>query len=222
MAELPNRDQLETSFARKFHYLSVKHRRELLALMGNPPDIRRVPGSFWKRVEREEAAALILLLRHVYQENAIGHGLDAPLAKSQANAFAQFRAKAVASEYAHNSFSRAVTAQRAYLVPGGGIFTKTAAQEMATNIFGQGRAEGLVSTEFTAASVAGGENAMHIRGLTSAEDTWITNPSLSVTGVCPRCEPFDGTVRAIWGRVFPSGPPVHPSCKCEIRYHLMP
>ncbi|MFG0239844.1 MAG: hypothetical protein ACF8CY_02145, partial [Gimesia chilikensis] len=62
--ELRNREQIEADFYGELQKLSRKHRQELAAHLGDPPNPDRVPASFWERVEkeREQQLAMILLL----------------------------------------------------------------------------------------------------------------------------------------------------------------
>ncbi len=75
MAELPNRDELEARLANKLGRLGARHRRELLALLGDPPDVTKVPESFWQKVEKETDDELAAVLLLIFMSSAIQHGM---------------------------------------------------------------------------------------------------------------------------------------------------
>lgn len=75
--ELPDRDKLEEQFARRMGKLSARHRRELLELLGNPPDTSRVTQEFWDRVDREEREELLPLLLLIFLASGETHARDA-------------------------------------------------------------------------------------------------------------------------------------------------
>lgn len=49
-------------FRQKLSRLQAKHRRLVLDAMGNPPDHRNVPKELWQQIEKEEAAAYMILM----------------------------------------------------------------------------------------------------------------------------------------------------------------
>ena len=62
---MPTRQQLERGFAKRLGTLSAKHKKQLMKLLGDPPDIVNVPEEFWVRVEREteqETAVALLAI----------------------------------------------------------------------------------------------------------------------------------------------------------------
>lgn len=42
---------------------------------------------------------------------------------------------------------------------------------------------------------------------------WITS---RLPNVCPVCRPLDGKTEAVWGLIFPGGPPAHRGCNCDL------
>lgn len=42
---------------------------------------------------------------------------------------------------------------------------------------------------------------------------WITS---RLPNVCPVCRPLDGKSEAVWGLLFPGGPPAHRGCNCDL------
>ncbi|WP_437187832.1 hypothetical protein SH668x_001243 [Planctomicrobium sp. SH668] len=217
--DLLNRDEIEAKYQMKADQLSAKHRRELVSLMGSPPDINKVPRMFWLKVKEEEEALLLLLLGSVYLDSSQFHGGNNLLAQRGSEIFASKRANAVSSSYVENSYAKAMVSQRQQISANpGSSLTRMAAVEIADKIFSPVRNRGIITTEVTAASVAGGERAAADNGAISTLDLWITNANESQSGVCKRCEPLHETPRQFWQRVHPAGPPIHPSCKCRIRY----
>lgn len=49
-------------FRQRFSRLQAKHRRLVMDAMGNPPDHRNVPKYLWEQIEKEEAAAYLILM----------------------------------------------------------------------------------------------------------------------------------------------------------------
>ncbi len=49
-------------FQERLSKLQRKHRRLVLDAMGNPPDYRNVPKELWEQIEKEEAAAYMILM----------------------------------------------------------------------------------------------------------------------------------------------------------------
>lgn len=96
---------------------------------------------------------------------------------------------------------------------------------------GPAQAATIAATTTTSAAVGGGESGMdnntsgHVDGKgyfnppqrtgRGDADTWFTRYD---GRVCPVCLPLHGKDRTIWGLEYPSGPPVHPSCRCWIHY----
>lgn len=231
--ELAIRSAIEGKFLSTANKLSDRHRRELLALAGDPPDIRKVTPEFWERVEREERELLAAFLLVVFMENSRSHGMADDTSERLATAYVTQQAPMVAAEYVRHSQGRLLLWRRNWIEVGRkasrgtpsdvAIDRNSAAyrksfRDEAASIFGTDRNATIVSTEVTRASVSGGEAAMRFRGAISDEDTWETRPWLTQSGPCERCEPLDGLPRRIWGRVFPNGPPVHPRCACAIQY----
>lgn len=210
MAEIPNRDvterQLELAIARSMR----KHRAEYIRLAGDPPDPARVPVDFWLRVredmERDLAAAYVV----IFTDNAVAHGLTPSLAALVAPSIARIRARDVANRYALNSHK---TLQRV-LFSGG--TNPPSADTVISKVFNRGRAAGVATTETTAVASFAAELAVGVsstRGRGEG-DTWFTvGPS-----ACDVCRPLHGQPRSVWSRIFPMGPPAHPSCRCWIQY----
>lgn len=217
MAELTNRNQHEAAFARKLGKLAGRHRRELIDLLGHPPDVNRVPESFWQRVEREteeELAAVMLLL---FILAAAQHGADNNQADRAGRSFASIQAAQSAASYSQTGREMLQTAGRDWrdTLRGGGDVLKRDVLDRATKIFGPNRVSGIAASETTNASSSGGEFGVEVSVGLSEDDTWFTEADARV---CPICQPLHKQPREVWALKFPSGPPAHHRCRCWIQY----
>lgn len=214
--QLPNRDQLESSFAVRFTRVNAKLRHQLEDYLGYPPDIARVPESFWQEVQDEMNRELAIVLLLIWSQSAIYHGMAAQDAQGQAAGYATARAGQIAPEYAaHSRQSLADAAhqwrQLSEPIPRGEL------QQYLVSLFGPRRAERVAMTETTRAQTAGGESAVRSLGGVRDDDRWITRED---SRVCPVCRPLHNQPRSVWAQQFPSGPgdEVHPDCRCYIEY----
>ena len=85
-----------------------------------------------------------------------------------------------------------------------------------------GRIKVISVTETTAAGTTGeevGRRDIESRTGTRVEGTWITAGD---DRVCPVCLPLDGLVDDQWRRTAPTGPPLHPNCRCYILWRPTP
>lgn len=92
MAELPNREQLESNFAKRFGKLARRQQREIKRLFGDPPDFQNIPEQFWLKMQRETDAELYAILLLIFDESAIYHGWDTPESGLAAYGWAKQRA----------------------------------------------------------------------------------------------------------------------------------
>lgn len=222
--ELVNRDKIERQMRDRARLLAAAHRRELARLLGSPPEFSDVPDSFWQQIGDQMEALLVDVCVTVFTRSAEQHGASAVDAERAAAPFAMRNGFQRAARFVANALDRLrgiVRKWRDRLGKGGRI-TRREIDEELKKLFGDDRADGLIETEFTRSSVQGAEWAMRRLGLTSPDDEWKTNPSLSKTGPCFICAPLDGAPRAEWAARFPLGPPVHDRCVCEIVYKNKP
>lgn len=241
--EIEGRKEIEARFAGKLGKLSSKHRKELVRLLGNPPDIERVPDEFWQRVEGETEDALKVMLLLIFGANSIQHGSNVDKATREAEVFSDRRAKEIAVGYAAGRKESATlfadefkdqaqkraeadvqTKVKADL-KAGRLPTTTVAkpkpipkqdiEDKAVTVFGPKKDEQIAVNETTNASVDGAEAGIRATVGTDPEDVWRTERDARV---CPICNPLEGTTRKTWGNKFPTGPPAHVMCRCEILY----
>lgn len=219
--ELPNRDQLEASFAARVSRLTTKHRQQLLTLLGNPPDPANVPESFWSEAEDDMKRELAIILLLIFSASAARHGMAADASAAQANSFALQRSSLVAAGYRAKSREQFQTTSQRWTetTTRGGTVTRQQVADDVTSIFGPTRAEGIATTETTVAQSAGGEIAVAGTFGLSALDTWFTRDD---NRVCPICAPLHEVNRDVWAVKFPNGPPAHPRCRCWILYANVP
>jgi hypothetical protein len=215
--EIQNREELEAEMRQRARLLSAAERRELAAGLGNPPDVANVPESFWQKALDNWEALLIAMLVVVFARAARQHGANAGEAEKAANSFAGDNARpraALHTDSVRNRLEAISREWRARLEMGEQI-TWQEIEGTLQDVLG---ADELIATGFTLSSVAGAEWAARLLGLTSPEDKWRTNPHLSRTGPCEICRPLHGLPRSIWARTFPTGPPLHARCVCDIVY----
>lgn len=221
--ELITRETLEDDFIKKADRLSSIHRRELAELLGHPPDPRKVPPAFWKKVEKEERDLLLLFMLTIVTDNAVQHGLTGVRAESTARRYSQLRADWAVQKYVSNTQSQLLAGLRKLEADRGSLnkAPKYAVQEILKGIFGHSRNEAMISTEVTKASVHGSEAAMRHQGLLSPQDWWLVRPWRTKSGPCKRCEALSRKIRSEWRIIDAAaadGPPIHAFCACAIMY----
>lgn len=217
MAELTNRTKHEASFAGKLGKLSGRHRRELQDLLGFPPDVSKVPESFWLRVQRETEEELIALLLLIFIAAATQHRASASEAQGRAAQFASLTARDTAKSYTDTGREMLRTGGQewAETTRTGGTVTRASVLDRTNTIFGPTRVRGIAMTGTTDAATSGSEAGIELTDGHSDDDTWWTEADQRV---CPICQPLHKTKRENWSRLFPSGPPAHPRCRCWIVY----
>ena len=239
MAELANRMELEADFARRLSRLSSRHRKELIALLGNPPDISRVPQDFWIKVENEhktEVGTILALLFLASTEQHIDLLLPGDLrsvaiedAADVADTWASERASTLSRQYAQNSRKKLSLADRRWygtgprvLGPTAEEFTGSEIYEPIADIFGPARDAGIAATETTRANTAGAKSGIDKAtefGVTTTV-TWYTEAD---GRVCPVCAPLHGAAMDEWESIginaeisANGGPPAHVNCRCHL------
>jgi hypothetical protein len=181
--------------------------------------LANVPEEFWRQVQDDLEADVLLAVLLIIAVSAQQHGMDRTLSRSFAQQAGQRQAAKVATDFA--AHSREMTARAtspASLAAGAtgaaGAATITAA-DIADTVFSRARAESIAITETTVARQTGANQA--VRGKESIDDTWRTEADAKV---CPICQPLHLTNRNVWAAKFPDGPPAHPRCRCEIVYAI--
>lgn len=217
MADLQDRRDIEASFAAKLSRLSSRHRRELVDLLGDPPDLANVPRDFWDRVQKETEEELAAMMLLIFASSAIQHGLDRERATEQAERFASSRSSDVAGQYVQNrqeEIARATIDWRERVNKGEAIL-KREVEDRTSRSFGPRKAAQIAVNETTNAAVDGGEAGVRETVGFDEDDTWFT---VNDQRVCPICEPLHRSKRSNWTSKFPTGPPAHVGCRCWIHY----
>lgn len=201
---------------------------ELLRLLGVPPDIKRVPLSYWSALDASLTAALEPLLTAMATESALGLGAQAGISSAVNWALVNSRAASWASRYTFDLVSGIDATTQTMLQDTISSFFKTASVDLRTlsgqiqvpelvNKLGQvitseTRANMIAVTEVTRAA-SQGEQAL----LTEIRRQ---NPNVRVTTiwltsrdeiVCPICLPRNGKRQ---GDGWTEPPPAHPRCRC--------
>lgn len=99
MPEIPNRDDIEANFIKKFGKVARRHMFEFREHLGDPPDINRVPQAFWDQMEREREDDIYPFLLFVFRTAAELFGWDSVDAGLAAFGFASNRAKLLAQQW---------------------------------------------------------------------------------------------------------------------------
>ncbi len=223
MAGLKERNKFEAMFGQRLGKLSGRHRRELLAMAGDPPDLSRVPESWFADVNRETEAELAAILIILFIAAATAHGSSDGAAMPAAVTWAATQAKQRAAAWVQgirDGLNRVAdqiqqARNKAAAIDPNAPPPKFDLREPAATIFSPSRVEGEVITQTTVAVSAGSEFSVQNQGLVDSRDKWRTEQDGKV---CPVCKPLDGTTRKVWALKFPGGPPAHPRCRCDIDY----
>lgn len=243
MAETPNRFERESEMARALGKMGARHKREFLALLGNPPDQRNVPENFWQRVQEETDAEILAVLLLIFMESAILHGLDEIQAAPLAREWAQTRASETAAGFVRHSqelFRRAETLTRETQAearaefpgqPGPAIergheMSLEIYQRTAGDVFGPERMGRVAQFETAMGMDRGGQAAIRVRQVVVT--VFWRHSEIRPTGhagaeklPCPVCTPNLDKPEDEWtynGRPYPEGPPMHPNCDCFREY----
>jgi len=226
--EIPNRDELEAELAKRFSRLSVAHRKELLTLLGDPPDYGRVPLSFWSKITTELRGALMPFLTNLFldaAERLIGTlpiGVDWGLINTRASNWAARYGGELIKNITETTRRAVQEAIAAFFDTG---MTRADLEARLARIFSPVRAEMIAITEVTRAAAEGeievGQELAKAGILMTA--IWNTrNDEL----VCPICGPLNQQPatgytegrRPYWNDNLTV--PAHPRCRCFISWEL--
>ena len=100
MARLENKEKANADFQRLYKRALVRHKAELVRLLGRPPNLANVPQDFWEKIREEMAAttttmALLLFMAAATQRHEVAPGMDLTHADPLAFEFAQQRGQSV-------------------------------------------------------------------------------------------------------------------------------
>lgn len=219
--ELSNseRSELESKLGRSLFGVASQHHRELVRLAGDPPDVSRVPESFWARVEDETRQAIAEVILLAWMASAVRHGLSGDTLQQPAREFAERRALDTARKYVEHSRRRL-----------DGLAPGQATRDRIDTTFSHDRSAMVAETEVTAAQTAGGEawaedarrRGLVIKAVWRHSSRRPRGHSHAAKEPCPICSPLEGTTEEVWRRIAPTGAPAHPHCDCFIAYEEVP
>lgn len=217
MADIPNRTELEAELAKRFSKLSAKHKKEIMALLGDPPNIGNVPASFWKKMAAELNGSFIPFLSEVYMDAAerLVEGLPIGVDWGLVNEHAAQWARGYSFDLVRGITA---TSRRATQEAIGAFFeqgmTRGDLEARLSRIYGTVRAESIAVTEVTrAASFGEQEVAREIAGDgIDMIPIWQTNNDELV---CSVCGPLHDN--PITDNFYP---PAHPRCRCWVNHEL--
>jgi hypothetical protein len=218
MPDIPNRSQLESELARRFSKLSAKHRKRLMELMGDPPNMGNVPSSYWEEMAGELNGSFIPFLTEIYMDAAERLVEDLPISVDWGlvNERAASWARGYSYELVHGITT---TSRRATQEAIASFFeqgqTRADLEARLSRIFGAVRAEAIAVTEVTrAASLGEQQIAAEIASMgVDMVPVWQTNNDELVCTICgPRHN------QEIEDNFFP---PAHPRCRCWLTYELL-
>ena len=226
MPDVLNRDELEEELARAVAGKFAKQRRELIALLGVPPNMYNVPMDFWANGGKEMRAAIEPILEKVYLQQAMTVvdtatiGFDWALVNADAIDWVStytFELAEGITRTTINGTQKKVRQVIQQFFDEGLTMPQTIARmrQQLAGIYGPVRAEMIAITEVTRAAAEGERQAAALIERESGVKmvpTWQTsNDEL----VCPICGPKHDKV--ITDGEFP---PAHPRCRCWVAYEL--
>ena len=218
------RKVLPQQFQTRFDKLWKKQRRELLKIVGDPPEPKRVTATQWKKWEKEQAAALLMLMLGymLSQTNAAIEEIetinqpemipgDNPRTQSPTSTAMRNLPSAIRRRVLRIMRDRARFASQS--------ITRTTRSRLAggmhpDEILSDSRSRTIATTEMTAArsaSVIGMYLELRRIGI-ECELVWRLRPCQH----CEVCPLLDGTPYDYWSQFFTNGPPVHPNCCCQL------
>ena len=201
MADIPNRDELERTLAKKLAGLNRKQMGRLLELMGDPPNLANVPQEFWDKAGEELADVVVPFSERVYLEGAqrmlesVPVGVSWDLVNEGAASWARDYGGRLVKDISTTTRRSVGNAVANFYEQGqtmgelGGSMTEF--RDRLGNVFGPQRAEMIAVTEVTRAA-AEGERALEKEvakeGIILVEIWQTANDDL----VCQICGPRNG------------------------------
>jgi hypothetical protein len=222
LPDIPNRADLEAELARRFSKLSAAHRRELMGLLGNPPNIGNVPAAFWEKVAAELNGSFVPFLAQIFLDSAerilpdLPIGVDWGLVNERAANWARQYSYELIRNITNTSRRATQEAVAAFFERGQ---TRGDLEAALTRLFGPTRASMIAVTEVTRASVRGEQQiALELarEGIQMIPVFATSNDEL----VCSICGPLNG--KQMVGQYEGIYPPLHVNCRCWLNHELPP
>lgn len=196
--------------------------RDLIRLLGNPPDIANLPETFYQSLTDGQVAILEPYLADVYVERA--QRLIQSTTFRPSWSIINKAGRDWARQYTYDmvkgitATSRELISRAVWDFMSGAEMTINDLSSQLTDIFGEVRATMIARTEVTRAAVEA--DRMTVREIQRE------NPNINLVPVwnarngeqaCPDCEPLDGLE---YGKGWTEYPPLHPNCYCTVDYEL--
>jgi hypothetical protein len=224
-----DRDSWEARLAREAARLGRQSLDELMTAIGDPPDMARLPASFWDDEAAAMTATLTPMLQEVYLASAEAMLEVSPVGVDWV--LVNQRAVTWANQYGYDLVQGLTGTQRDLVREAVGNFfsqnmTLADLRGRLEGAFGPIRADMIATTEVTRAATEGERALVELlraEGL-GFRDIWETAADELV---CPICEPLNGQEREGVGYVHPDtgqsydGPPAHPRCRCRERHESL-
>ena len=227
MPDIPNRDKLERKIARLLGRFNQTQLGELLEMMGNSPNMAKVPPSFWTESQQALAAELVPFSEAVYLEAAervidsvpLPISFDWTLVNQDAADWAVREVGKLVTKITETTRKRIGNAVSSYFTEAqtiGDLEMRLARMtDRFGSILGPRRAEMISVTEITRAATQGElgvARQLKNEGI-EMRKVWQTNKD---DLVCAICEPLQGKEESVWRSIAPAGPPAHVRCRCGL------
>ena len=211
------KDEIERELLRLLKEALGSQFEEILRLLGDPPDLTKLPPDFWTKLTAEMAAKARPILEKAARQAAKrmiveeGIGVDWTLVAEDAARWA--------SQYSYelvtgitNTTQRILRDNVARFIQEPGRTIGDLAKDLEP-CFGKMRAQMIGVTETTRAFSEGTNITQKRLEESDIRMTRIWNTCVDEI-VCPVCGPLEGKPETEWANNFPTGPPAHPNCRC--------
>lgn len=213
MADVPNRDELEREIGRKLGSMLKRQMWQLLEYMGDPPDLSKVPESFWDESGAEFRDLVRPFLQRLFEDqartatNQLNLGVDWTLINE--------RAAAWASQYTFDLVTGLNATNRRLLQGAVDRYFRDGQTigELENSImgaFGPVRAEMIAVTEVTRAATQGERALMDELGAQGIHMRPIFHTNVDELVCTELCEPLNNKEITR----DEDYPPLHPRCRC--------
>ena len=222
MPDIPDRDDREAEIARLLGKWMKEQQKLILQLLGDPPDLSKLPPQFWEEIGAEGVAILRPFMNKealAAAERVLGTisiGVDWALINEAAVEWATrytFELISGINETSRQALQKLIPS---YFEEG---LSQGELRDRLSNLYSPVRAEMIARTEVTRAAVEG--ERMTVRELArygvQMVEVWQTrNDEI----VCPICGPKHGKKKGD-GWTENDGPPAHPRCRCWINHEAV-
>jgi hypothetical protein len=217
MVDLPKRVDIEGAFAKALGKVFSGTFKELMKLLGDPPDLNNLTPEWWVGVEKATSAAIRPVLEEAFMgavdamAGDVGYVVDWELANTTAQGWAAVYTDDFVEQIWGTRRGKVSTAVMNFFDKGGSM------GQLRKDIgrwFSPGVAELIAQTEVTRAATAGElwqASDLQAQGVTLRAVIQTSNDDL----VCPVCGPLNG--QDANGRF----PPFHVGCRCWVNHEVV-